>query len=181
MGLMVATLLAGHISYVLPLALLFLRVKCAASTDVRVQDCLARAFDHYCLNRNYERAAPVMLEWSKDPNENVRRAAVEAPRPWTRKDYYSTRPELAIQFLGGMKSDPSGNVRFSVGRALAEVSEDFPDLVLKELKTWNLHHPPVKHTYMFAAKHLHAKMGDAFQQNKAFFMNDSLKTTSRDA
>jgi hypothetical protein len=105
-----------------------------------------------------------MESWAKDPNENVRRAAVKAPRPWTRKEYFAAHPEAAIQFLGAMKNDASGNVRFSAGRALAEVSEDFPDLVLKELKTWNLHHPPVKHTYMFAAKHLHNKMGTLYTE-----------------
>jgi 3-methyladenine DNA glycosylase AlkC len=163
-GLMAATLIAGHISYVLPQALAFLREKCSGGTDVRTQDCLAKAFDHYCLNRNYERALPVMESWAKDPNENVRRAAIEAPRPWSRKEYFAAHPDQAIQFLGAMKNDASGNVRFSAGRALAEVSEDFPDLVLKELKTWNLHHPPVKHTYMFAAKHLHNKMGTLYTE-----------------
>jgi 3-methyladenine DNA glycosylase AlkC len=158
-GAMAATLLAGHVSYILPEALAFLREKCSLNTDVRVQDCLARGFDHFCLNRGYDRAMPVMQDWGKDANEIVRRAAVEAPRPWSRKDYFAARPELAIEFLTKFKNDSSGNVRFSAGRALAEVAEDFPDLVMKELKSWNLHHPPVKHTYMFAAKNLHAKMG----------------------
>lgn len=158
-GAMAATLIAGHVSYILPDALSFLREKCSLNTDVRVQDCLARAFDHYCLNRNYERAMPVMQDWGKDANEIVRRAAVEGPRPWVRKDYFSSRPELALEFLSKFKNDVSGNVRFSAGRAIAEISEDFPDLVMKELKTWNLHHPPVKHTYMFASKNLHTKMG----------------------
>src|SRR5882762_5016629 len=62
-GAMAATLLAGHVSYIFPEALAFLREKCSMNMDVRVQDCLARAFDHYCLNRNYERAMPVMQEW----------------------------------------------------------------------------------------------------------------------
>jgi hypothetical protein len=158
-GAMAATLIAGHVSYILPEALAFLREKCSLNADLRVQDALARAFDHFCLNRNYERAMPVMEDWGRDANPNVRRAAIEAPRPWSRKDYFSTRPELAIQFVSRFKGDASNNVRFSAGRALAEISEDFPELVMKELRTWNLHHPPVKNTYQFAAKHLHARMG----------------------
>ena len=158
-GALAATLIAGHISYVLPAALAFLRERCAKNDDVRVHDCVAKAFDHYCLNLGYERALPTMKDWAKDPNEIVRRATIEAPRPWARKEYFSTRPELAIEFLAKFNNDASSNVRLSAGRALSEVAEDFPDLVMKELKRWNLHHPPVKHMYMFAAKNLHAKMG----------------------
>lgn len=158
-GALAATLIAGHVSYILPAALAFLREQCAQNGDVRVQDCVARAFDHYCLNLGYERAMPVMKAWGKDPHETVRRAAIEAPRPWSRKDYFAAKPELAVEFLAKFNNDASSSVRLSAGRALAEVAEDFPDLVMKELKRWNLHHPPVKHTYMFAAKNLHAKMG----------------------
>ncbi len=161
-GAMAATLLAGHISYVIPEALEFLKLQCALQDDIRVQDCLARAFDHFCLNRSYERAMPVMEEWARDENEIVRRAVVEAPRPWNKKEYFMAKPAEAIRFLSDRKNDASGQVRFSAGRALAEVSEDFPDMVLVELKTWNLNHPPVKHTYSFAAKHLHSKMGNLY-------------------
>jgi 3-methyladenine DNA glycosylase AlkC len=166
-GAMAATLLAGHVSYLLPEALQFLRTQSAASPDIRVQDCLARGFDHYCLNRGYERALSTMEEWAKDPNENVRRAVVEAPRPWTKKEYFAANPKVAFMFVGSMKADASGTVRFSVGRALSEMGDDFPDLLLAELKTWNLHHPPVKHTYMFASKNVHAQEGSIFTNPNA--------------
>ena len=161
-GAMAATLLAGHVSYLIPDALSFLRNTVAKHADVRVQDCLARAFDHYCLNRGFERALVTMEEWAQDPNENVRRACVEAPRPWTKKEYFQANPKVALAFVASMKADASGTVRFSVGRALSEMGEDFPDLLKAELKTWNLHHPPVKHTYMFASKNLHTDMGSVF-------------------
>ena len=164
-GAMAAALISGHVSYILPQALDFLRKEVPKNTDVRVQDCLARGFDHFCLNRGYERALETMEEWAKDPNDAVRRAVVEAPRVWTRKDYFKARPKVAIAFVASMKADNSGTVRFSVGRALAEMSEDFPELLKAELKTWNLHYPPVKHTYMFASKHLHTEMtGSIFQK-----------------
>jgi hypothetical protein len=161
-GHMAATLIAGHISYLYPPALAFLRGKSAANDDSRVQDALARALDHYCLNKGYEEAMATLADWGKDPNPNVRRAAIEAPRYWTKKDYFIAHPEAAIEFVAGFKNDANNNVRFSAGRVLAEISEDFPDLVLKELRSWNLHHPPIKNTYQFAAKHLHAKMGMLF-------------------
>lgn len=163
-GAMAAALLAGHVSYLVPEALEFLRSTVSQHADVRVQDCLARGFDHYCLNRGYERALVTMEEWAKDANENVRRAVVEAPRPWTKKEYFNANPKVALAFVASMKADVSGTVRFSVGRALSEMGEDFPDLLMAELKTWNLHHPPVKHTYMFASKNLHTDMGSIFKK-----------------
>jgi 3-methyladenine DNA glycosylase AlkC len=163
-GAMASALIAGHVSYLVPEALEFLRNQVAKHNDVRVQDCLARGFDHFCLNRGYERALITMEEWAKDANENVRRAVVEAPRPWTKKEYFAANPKVAVVFVASMKADPSGTVRFSVGRALQEMGEDFPDLLMAELKTWNLHHPAVKHTYMFASKNLHTDMGTVFQK-----------------
>lgn len=161
-GPLAAMLIAGHVSYLLPQALAFLREKCAFSNETTSQDCLARAFDHYCLNRGYQNALPVMKSWAKDSNPNLRRAVLEAPRPWSRKEIFAKHPELAIRFISSMKTDESSSVRLSAGRALAEVSVDFPDLVLKELKSWNLKSAPVKHTYSFAAKHLHGKVGTVF-------------------
>lgn len=35
---------------------------------------------------------------------------------------------------------------------------------MAELKTWNLHHPAVKHTYMFASKNLHTDMGTCLRR-----------------
>jgi 3-methyladenine DNA glycosylase AlkC len=158
-GAMAATLIAGHVSYLLPEALNLLRTQSATHSDIRVQECLARGFDHYCLNRGYERALPIMEEWAKDANENVRRTVVEAPRPWTKKEYFAANPKVAFNFVGSMKDDASGTVRFSVGRALSEMGEDFPDLLLAELKTWNLNSPHVKNTYMFASKNVQSPLG----------------------
>jgi len=163
-GAMASALISGHVSYLLPQALDFLRQEVARHQDVRVQDCLARGFDHYCLNRGYERALVTMEDWAKDSNDSVRRAVIEAPRVWTQKDYFKANAKVAFAFVASMKADASGTVRFSVGRALSEMGEDFPELLMAELKTWNLHYPPVKHTYMFASKNLHTEMGGVFQK-----------------
>src|ERR1041384_66774 len=58
-GPTLATLLAGHVSYILPAALSFLRSNPPTHPNMVVQDALAKALDHYCLNRGYERAFPV--------------------------------------------------------------------------------------------------------------------------
>lgn len=166
-GAMAAALLAGHVSYLVPAAMEFLRNEVAKHPDVRVQDALARGLDHYCLNKGYDQALVTLEAWAKDPNDSVRRAVVEAPRVWTRRDYFRTKPKVAVAFVSSMKADASGMVRFSVGRALAEMGEDFPDLLLAELKTWNLHLTPVRHTYTFASKNLHTQMGLVFPKVQA--------------
>lgn len=159
-GAMAATLMAGHVSYIIPEALEFLRTEVPTHSNIRVQDCLAKALDHFCLNRGFERAMPVLEAWSQDFQEFVRRAAIEAPRPWTRKDYFKSRPQEAISFVSSLKGDPSHYVRFSVGHALSEMSTDFPELVAKELETWNTYYTPVRNTYLFASRHLHHAAGD---------------------
>src|SRR4051812_6341947 len=98
-GPMLAAFLAGHVSYILPSAMQFLRGSVSQNPSMLVQDALARSLDHFCLNRGYERALPVLIDWSKDPGEFVRRAAVEAPRPWMKKDYFKTRPHEVLRFL----------------------------------------------------------------------------------
>lgn len=161
-GAMAATLLAGHVSYLLPQALLFLKEKSAIHEDSRVQDCLARALDHYLLNRGYDRAAAVMQAWARDPNENCRKAVVEAPRAWGQKEYFKAHPDIAFAFLGAMKADTRPAVRFSVGRALAELGVDFPAQLVAELKTWPMSQAEIKNTYMFASKNVHTQMGTLY-------------------
>jgi 3-methyladenine DNA glycosylase AlkC len=158
-GAMAATLMAGHVSFIIPEALEFLRTEVPTHTNIRVQDCLAKALDHFCLNRGFERAMPVLEAWSRDFQEFVRRAAIEAPRPWTRKEYFKARPEMAISFISTLSGDPSHYVRFSVGHALSEISKDFPELVAKELESWNTFYTPVRNTYLFASRHLKNETG----------------------
>lgn len=161
-GAMAATMLAGHVSYLLPEALRFLKEKSATHEDSRVHDCLARALDHYLLNRGYDRAVGVMQEWARDANENCRKAVAEAPRAWGQKEYFKANPEAAFAFLGAMKADNSPAVRFSVGRALAELGQDFPAQLVAELKTWPLSQAEIKNTYMFASKNVHTQMGTLY-------------------
>jgi 3-methyladenine DNA glycosylase AlkC len=161
-GPMAAALLAGHISYVIPDAMVFLRETVSLHPHLKVQDCLAKAMDHYCLNLGYEKALPVMQEWAKDAREFVRRAAVEAPRPWTKKEYWKAKPEEALAFVSALKNDPSPYVRFSVGVAVAEISQDFPDMVKAELEKWNTKDAYTGNTYVFASRQLHSHMGKVF-------------------
>jgi 3-methyladenine DNA glycosylase AlkC len=161
-GPMAAALLAGHVSYILPEAMRFLKDTVALHPQLKVQDCLSKAFDHYCLNLGFERAMPEMRLWAQDPKEFVRRAVIEAPRPWTKKDYFKARPQEAVSFIAALKGDPSPYVRFSAGVALSEISQEFPDQVIKELETWDRKDPYISNTYSFAARHVHTQMGKVF-------------------
>jgi 3-methyladenine DNA glycosylase AlkC len=161
-GAMAAALLAGHVSYVVPEALRFLRETVTLHPHLKVQDCLARGLDHWLLNVGFERGMVELKDWGRDPREFARRAAVEAPRPWTRRDYFKARPQEAIRFVAGFKADPSPYVRFSVGSAFGEMGKDHPDLVRAELEGWNTKDPIISNTYTFAARHLHSKMGRVF-------------------
>src|SRR5438046_3338568 len=67
-GAVLGTLLAGHVSYLLPKALAFLKQVPPAHPNMIVQDALAKSLDHYCLNRGYERGLTTLMEWGKDPS-----------------------------------------------------------------------------------------------------------------
>jgi 3-methyladenine DNA glycosylase AlkC len=132
-GAILATFLAGHVSYVLPEALQFLRGTVPQHPNMVVQDALARSLDHYCLNRGYDRALPILTEWSRDPSEFVRRASVEAPRPWMRKDYFKSNPRAVLSFLDGLKSESNPLVRFSLSNAVGEMVRDHPEFASNNL------------------------------------------------
>jgi hypothetical protein len=125
-GPVLAAFLAGHVSYILPAALQFLKTSLPQNATPLVQEALARSLDHYCLNRGYERALPVLTEWSRDANEVVRRTAVEAPRPWMKKDYFKANPHAVLTFLDGLKNEESPLVRYSLSNAVGEMVRDHP-------------------------------------------------------
>jgi 3-methyladenine DNA glycosylase AlkC len=127
-GAVLSTFLAGHVSPILPAALRFLRQTPATHPNMVVQEALARSLDHYCLNRGYERAYAVLTEWARDSNENVRRASVEAPRPWMKKKYFEANPKKVLDFLTNFRGEPSLLVRYSLGNAVAEMCNHMPAL-----------------------------------------------------
>jgi 3-methyladenine DNA glycosylase AlkC len=90
--------------------------------DWRVQEILAKAFDNYCSDIGYEKALPIMRDWIKDPNPNVRRAVTEGFRVWTSRPYFRDHPDIAVQLLSQLKDDDSEYVRRSVGNALRDIS-----------------------------------------------------------
>lgn len=128
----------------------FMKKEVSKDENWRVQEVLAKAFDEYCKKTGYEQALPVMDEWLRDAHPNTRRAVTEGLRIWTSRPYFKEYPEEAIKRIAALKEDSSEYVRKSVGNALRDISKKYPDLIKKELDTWNMEKKSVKQVYQLA-------------------------------
>lgn len=102
----------------------------------RVQECLAKSVDEYCHLDEWRSSLEWLAELIAHPKANVRRAALEGPRIWTRRPPFVGQPEQAIGFIKGPRTDQSSYVRKSLGNALSDIGKDAPDLVLAEVSAW---------------------------------------------
>lgn len=66
---MLATYLLGQLSTDNSKALKLLETKVADDKDWRVQEMLAKAFDHYCKTIGYEESLPTIKKWLTDQLE----------------------------------------------------------------------------------------------------------------
>lgn len=89
-----------------------------------------------------ERAFATLSEWTRDPDEAVRRLASEGARPrlpWGLRLRDLVRdPQPCAILLEALKDDPSASVRRSVANHLNDISKDHPEWVLDLLETWDL-------------------------------------------
>ncbi len=132
----------------------FLKNTVSKDKDWRVQEILAKAFDRYCSDTGYKEALPVIKDWLKNKNPNVRRAVTEGLRIWTGREYFKDNPVIAIKMLSKLKNDESEYVRKSVGNALKDISKKHKNLVKDEIGNWDLEDEKIKYTYRFASKYL---------------------------
>lgn len=95
------------------------------------------------LNYRFEKQGP-----------NVRRAVSEGLRIWTSRPYFRDNPQMAIQLLSAHREDTSEYVRKSVGNALRDISKKYPELISKELNSWDLSSKEIKQVYKLASKFL---------------------------
>lgn len=151
---MMATILFGRLAAKHDDVFAFLRKTVGHDPDWRTQEMLAMAFDTYCKAIGYEKALPVIKDWLKDTNHNVRRAVSEGLRIWTYRDYFKQHPEIAIELLAQLKDDDHEYVRKSAGNALRDISRFYKDLVRKEVSGWDRTDKRVTDTYSYAAKFL---------------------------
>ena len=133
---------------------IFLRNQVSKDKDWRVQETLAKAFDQYCKDVGYEKSLPIIKDWLKDSNPNVRRAATEGLRIWTTRDYFGEHPAVAIKLLSKLKADKSEYVRKSAGNALRDISRKHKELIQREVQTWNISDKHIAQTYKLASKFL---------------------------
>ena len=151
---MLATFLFGKLAAKSKESFTFLRKRVGQDKDWRVQEILAQAFDQYCKDKGYEKTLPVIEDWLKDPNPNVRRAVTEGLRIWTTRDYFREHPKVAIQLLSRLRADESENVRKSAGNALRDISRKHKELIRTELQSWDTSDKHVLQTYKLAGKFL---------------------------
>ncbi len=135
---MLAVYLLGQLSAGNPRALALLETRVAEDPNWRVQEMLAKAFDHYCRVTGYEKSLPVIRKWLADENPNVKRAVIEGLRIWTSRPYFKDHPAVAIELISRHKADDSEYLRKSVGNALRDIGKKHPDRVLEEISTWDL-------------------------------------------
>lgn len=147
---MLATYLLGQLSTDNPNALKLLETKVAKDKNWRVQEMLAKAFDHYCKTIGYEETLPTIKKWLTDKNPNVKRAVIEGLRIWTSRPYFKDNPVIAIQLISEHKSDESEYLRKSVGNALRDIGKKHTDKVLDEIAKWDLTNKKTAFTYKLA-------------------------------
>ena len=150
----VGVFLLGYTAHHYPDALTFLKDTVSKHDSWKVQEILAMAFDIHCKTIGYQNALPLIREWLSSDCANVRRAVSEGLRVWTSRPYFKENPLEAIELLAAHKEDDSEYVRKSIGNALRDISKKFPDLVQKELDTWDLDSKKMNQVYKLASRYL---------------------------
>ncbi|SEM42952.1 DNA alkylation repair enzyme [Chryseobacterium taichungense] len=144
---MLGTYILGQLSTDHPEALEILENEVSMDPNWRVQEMLAKAFDHYCSVIGYEQSLPKIKNWLSSPNPNVKRAVIEGLRIWTGRPYFKDHPEVAVDLIAKYRSEDSEYVRKSVGNSLRDIRKKNPDLIDKEVSTWNLQDKNTLFTY----------------------------------
>ena len=147
---MLATYMLGQLSSIHPEALKLLETRVAEDPNWRVQEMLAKAFDHYCTITGYEQSLPKIKMWLSDPNPNVKRAVIEGLRIWTGRPYFKEHPKVAIHLISAHRSENNEYLRKSVGNALRDIGKKHPAELSEELSTWNLEDKRTFFTYKLA-------------------------------
>jgi 3-methyladenine DNA glycosylase AlkD len=143
--------LLGQLSPTNSAALTLLKTNVVHDDNWRVQEMLAKAFDHYCKIIGYENSLPEIKVWLASRQHNLNRAAVEGLRIWTSRPYFKTNPQVAIKLIAKLKAHDSEYVRKSVGNALRDISKKHSPLVLKETASWDLSDPKVAFVHKLIA------------------------------
>ncbi len=97
------------------------------------------------LRRDLHRTLGVMLDWSRDDDDHVRRLASEGSRPrlpWSfRIRPLMSDPSPLAPILETLKADPSPYVRRSVANSLNDIAKDNPHWALDRIESWRQDDP----------------------------------------
>jgi len=89
---------------------------------------------------NTNKMLPILIKWTKSPNEHVRRLAAEGSRPrgvWVAHiEVFKKDARPVIKILEKLKADESLYVRKAVANNLNDISKEHPDLVARTCKRW---------------------------------------------
>ncbi|WP_299363589.1 DNA alkylation repair protein [Winogradskyella sp.] len=133
---MLAVYLLGQLSTENTDALHILETEVGKDENWRVQEMLAKAFDHYCKTLGYENSLPKIKKWLSDKNPNIKRAVTEGLRIWTSRPYFKENPQIAITLISANRDDESEYLRRSVGNSLRDIRKKHKELVDKEISNW---------------------------------------------
>lgn len=149
---MLAVFLLGYIASKDSSALEIMRTKVSKDMNWRVQEILAKSFDHFCNENGYEKSLPIIKDWLSDSNPNVCRAVTEGLRIWTNRPYFKTNPQTAIKLISQHKASDSEYLRKSVGNSLRDISKKHNELVNKEISDWDLSDKRINFTFKYVTK-----------------------------
>jgi len=94
------------------------------------------------IEQHFELTHTILLQWTHDPDEHVRRLACEGIRPrlpWGKHLVELCEcPEPIFPILEQLKDDPSLYVRRSVANNLNDITKDNPDRVIAICQQWNI-------------------------------------------
>lgn len=151
---MTAVFVYGYIALQRPAVLDILRKKVSQDPSWQVQEILAQAFNQYCKDSGYEKSVPIITDWLSDAEPNVKRAVSEGLRIWDQRPYFKEHPEQAVKLLSKWKAHDSEYLRKSIGNALRDISRKEPELIRREVATWDRQDPNIAFTYELASKFL---------------------------
>jgi len=108
-----------------------------------------------------ERTLARLLEWTRDPDPQVRRLCSEATRPrlpWApRIPAFVQDPRPTLPILEALKDDPELYVRRSVANHLGDIAKDHPELMLEICQRWSKDASPgrkwlIRHALRYPAR-----------------------------
>jgi 3-methyladenine DNA glycosylase AlkC len=92
------------------------------------------------LQNHPEATLAKLMEWTRDPNEHVRRLVSEGTRPrlpWaSRLPDFQRDPTPVLALLEQLKDDPALYVRRSVANNLNDIGKDHPEVLAQTATTW---------------------------------------------